>query len=218
MDTEIHPTILANAIVCTAKQGTDEWLNDRKGCITSTGIGAILGVNNFKSAEQYESDFKGTSEPVVVTEAMRLGTEYEPYIREKASKMLRKPIHELGFVKWRENPKFGCSADGYIVEDDDTITVVEIKLFTSDYHERQMFHHVANSQLGKNAHPGAYISPTYYEQIQFIAGILGASKILFVNYSLRSSSLYMQYVPVSRDHFRNVQIRAGVEFLLKCDH
>lgn len=113
-------------------QGSDEWLDARKGIITASEMGKLLTptlkpANNDKSrAHFYELAFQrltGFVEPQYVSDAMLRGQEDEIYAREAYSENFAK-VEETGFItndRWGFT--IGYSPDGLVGDDG----LIEIK-------------------------------------------------------------------------------------------
>lgn len=122
-------------IVHTAQQGTDEWLEARRGVITGS---------RFKDARDrkkggepsakmllYAMDVArercgGRAADVYVNAAMRFGTEQEQPAREAYEARTGNLVEEAGFIT-TDDFKFGVSVDGLV----DTDGMVEIKAMVS---------------------------------------------------------------------------------------
>jgi len=66
----------------TLEQGSKEWLEKRKCCITSTDAASIMGLNPYKSRKDVLKEKLGLGQEQEENEAMRLGRELEPKARE----------------------------------------------------------------------------------------------------------------------------------------
>ena len=64
------------------EQGSKEWLEKRKCCITSTDAASIMGLNPYKSRKDVLKEKFGLGQEQEENEAMRLGRELEPRARE----------------------------------------------------------------------------------------------------------------------------------------
>ena len=118
-----------------APQGTDEWLNARRGRITGSQFKVTrdrLKNGEYTSkAKLYAMDTArercgGKAADVYVNSAMRFGTEQEPLARvayEDATGLL---VEEVGFA-FTTDGKFGVSVDGLV----DADGMVEIKTMVS---------------------------------------------------------------------------------------
>ena len=109
-------------------QGSEDWLQMRKGRITMSNLGKVVGHCPY---EKYEPEklakiLKGEIKQVFSPEArerMQKGNDYEPIVRNYLEKKLGKTIDETGFAVWKADTRFGASLDGIIDND----TGIEIK-------------------------------------------------------------------------------------------
>lgn len=122
-------------IVYNDEQGSDEWLEARRGVIT--GSRAKDARDKLKSGApaktqlQYAMDVArercgGKAGFVFVNGAMRLGTEQEPFARMAYEARSGAMVEEAGFIT-TDDGRFGCSVDGLIGDDG----MVEIKTMVS---------------------------------------------------------------------------------------
>ncbi len=113
------------------EQGTPEWLEARKGCITGSKFrdarDRLKNGNPSSKAILYAQDVArercgGTAEKVFQNAAMRIGSEQEQFANAAYEARTGKLVEPVGFFK-TEDGMFGLSPDGLI--DDDG--VLEIK-------------------------------------------------------------------------------------------
>lgn len=112
-------------------QGTDEWLNLRKGKITASKIPIIMGISPYQTAYQLWCEELGLEAPRPSTQYMQDGLDAEDAAREffyNQTGVRVKP--DVVFSK--ENPLFMASLDG--INDEKTL-ILEIKKNNKDYHE-----------------------------------------------------------------------------------
>lgn len=117
------------------EQGTPEWLEARKGCITGSRFrdarDRLKNGNPSSKAILYAKDVArercgGTAERVFQTGAMRFGSEQEPFANAAYETRTGALVEPVGFFK-TDDGMFGLSPDGLI--DDDG--VLEIKTMVS---------------------------------------------------------------------------------------
>lgn len=109
----------------TLKQGTDEWLEVRRGKFTGFDFHHLMGSSDTGKKIIYEKAFEiitGRIEPKKTSPAMERGTELEPearklYIEERFDST----ISEVGFIEL--NKDTGFSPDGLV----DKVGLLEIK-------------------------------------------------------------------------------------------
>jgi exodeoxyribonuclease (lambda-induced) len=121
-------------IVHQHEQGSDDWLESRRGVITGSRFKdardrTAKGMS--AKAKLYAQDVArervgGQAESVYVNAAMRTGTEQEPLARQAYEARSGNLVEEAGFIT-TDDGKFGVSVDGLV--DDDGI--IEIKTMVS---------------------------------------------------------------------------------------
>ena len=77
----------------------DEWLAQRRTCITGTDISAIVGLNPYATAMSVYMDKLGLSEPIKDNEPMRWGRLLEPVIAQRYSEDNGVEIRQGEFIK-----------------------------------------------------------------------------------------------------------------------
>jgi putative phage-type endonuclease len=98
------------------EQLSNEWFNARKGMITGSRVGAILGVNRFKTKEQLKRelvrDILGAPSEFTGNYATERGQALEPEAIERFGKIFGFIVEPQGFVVHPELPWLGASPDG----------------------------------------------------------------------------------------------------------
>ena len=108
-------------IVALCEQGKDEWFRLRKGRVTASKVGAVVGIKGERSQSATCDSFKwalvaerltGTLPDTHVTAAMQYGTDTEPQAREWYVARYQ-PVREVGFI-WHDatTHDMGASPDG----------------------------------------------------------------------------------------------------------
>jgi hypothetical protein len=108
-------------------QGTDEWLDQRRGMVTASVVGKLVTAKTLKTASNDESRgltaqlvaerITGWTDPVYVSDDMLRGTEDEPRARDLYSEHYA-PVTEVGFLirdDW--GFRIGYSPDGLVGDD-----------------------------------------------------------------------------------------------------
>ncbi|WP_338615777.1 lambda exonuclease family protein [Achromobacter sp. E1] len=122
-------------IIHTAPQGSQEWLDARRGVITGSRFkdcrDKLKSGGPSKDCRKYAMDVArervgGRPPEVYVNGAMRTGTEQEPFARAAYEAKTGNFVEEAGFIT-TDDGLFGVSVDG-LVDDDG---VIEIKTMVS---------------------------------------------------------------------------------------
>lgn len=122
-------------IVHQHEQGSEEWLESRRGAITGsrfkdardrTAKGVMTAKAILYAQDVARERVGGTAEGAFVNAAMRIGTEQEPIARQAYEARSGNLVEEAGFIT-TDDGKFGVSVDGLV--DDDGI--IEIKTMVS---------------------------------------------------------------------------------------
>ena len=114
------------------KQGTDEWLEARKGMITGSKVAAILGHSKWTSREALMKEFimehQGIEVPRETNQAMEYGTANEPIARKDFETEHNVEVQEHAFFQHEEYHYIGCSPDGVYYDEEKKMEVLlEIK-------------------------------------------------------------------------------------------
>ena len=144
---------------------------------TKTGWGASRA--NY-AAELIAERLTGNSAPGFTNDAMRWGTDTEPYARLEYSRRFDVSVYEIGFVDHPEVAMSGASPDGLVGSDG----LIEIKCPNTATH--------LDTMLSGNV-PGKYLT-----QMQFQMACTGRSWNDFVSFDPRlpeNMQLFVQRVP-----------------------
>lgn len=185
-------------------QGSEDWLQMRKGRITMSNLGKVVGHCPY---EKYEPEklakiLKGEIKQVFSPEArerMQKGNDYEPIVRNYLEKKLGKTIDETGFAVWKADTRFGASLDGIIDND----TGIEIKC------PARMYRPLLNNKDMKNT---KCIWKSHYDQIIGNGVITGRKNMLYVVYGIEDKKVYIQNVKVDYDYWFNFLYPKACEF------
>ena len=110
------------------EQGTDEWLEVRRGILTASVMGQLITPNTTKPASNDKSRaliaqlaaerITGHSEHVFVNDDMMRGTLHEPFARDRYAEHNGVEVQQIGFmVRDDWGVKIGASPDGLVGED-----------------------------------------------------------------------------------------------------
>jgi hypothetical protein len=108
-------------------QGSEEWLDQRRGMVTASVVGQLITASTIKPAKNDYSRaltaqlvaerITGWTDPQYVTDDMLRGHEDEPRARDLYSEHFA-PVRESGFmVRTEDNWKLGYSPDGLVGDD-----------------------------------------------------------------------------------------------------
>lgn len=114
-------------MIINLKQNTKEWLEYRATKFNASETSCLFGVGFYKPYQL--AQFKYNNVNHHQNEAMRLGNEYEPKIREIVEKqelLSFKPV----VIQWDKDTRFSASLDGFNAE---TNTILEIKFSANEY-------------------------------------------------------------------------------------
>ena len=181
-------------------QGSRDWHYMRKGRITASRIGQIVGHSPFndKSPEDLAKCIKGELKEEFTPEArkrMDLGNEYEPKVRNMLAKKLNVKINETGFAIWKKDMRFGASLDG-IIDDD---TGIEIKCPVKMYGPINEYIKKKDFNSGKVDH----IWKSQYDQVIANGVITGRKNMIFCVYAIDEKNMFYENVKVDYDYWNN---------------
>jgi hypothetical protein len=185
-------------LVSSTPQGTDEWLEERKGKITSTAISKILGESPFFYGDDSDivDSINGKKEEFSdeAIRRMQLGTDYEPKVRRLVEKRLGVNIRELGLAVWKRDPRFAASLDGEINED----IGIEIKCPEKMY---TLFE--KDGTIWRN----------HINQMTTAGVITGKKKMLYCVYSILEKKLVMRMIDVDYNRWNKEMYPKCIKFL-----
>ncbi|MFL2976264.1 MAG: lambda exonuclease family protein, partial [Candidatus Thalassarchaeaceae archaeon] len=122
--TYVHPRVIELYRRPFFKQGTEQWLEQRKSFLTASDVGAVLGNCIFKDRGTVHGQKIGTIFPEEQTEAMKHGTLTEPEARREYERITGNKVVQFGLLTGTEMLHFiGASVDGITTDG----IVVEIK-------------------------------------------------------------------------------------------
>lgn len=191
------------------QQGSPDWLHMRKGRITMSNLGKVVGhaPYNKLSPEDLAKVIKGEMKEEFSEEAkarMQKGNDYEPIVRNYMAKKLGKGIKETGFAIWKADNRFGASLDGVIDEN----TGIEIKCPARMY--KPIAEYMANPN--KDSKDIRHIWKSQYDQIIGNGVITGRKKMIFCVYAIEEKTIFMQEVDVDYDYWFNFLYPKACEF------
>lgn len=163
------------ALLIAMEQRSKEWFEARKGKVTGSMVGAILGKNPWMSAEDamrtMVRDYHNAEKEFTGNVATEYGTQFESYAQGDFEMESGLNVNETGFHVHPDLDWLGASPDGLI--DDDA--VLEIKC---PYGKRD-----------SNEFSSIYEQPHYYAQTQIEMFCTGRKKTYFYQWSSKGSRL-----------------------------
>ena len=118
----IHPRVVELYSQSFFKQGTAEWLEQRRSFLTASDVAGVLGNCVFKDRKAVYGQKIGTILPEVQTQAMKHGTDNEPTARKLYEQLTGKKVIQFGLLTGSESSYFlaasvdGITTDGVVVE------------------------------------------------------------------------------------------------------
>lgn len=112
-------------------QGTPEWFAARAGKVTASRVADVIAKTKSgysTSRQNYAADLlcerlTGICPPSFTNDAMRWGTDQEPFARQAYEAKYGVEVYEVGFIDHPEIAMSGASPDGYVGE----VGLIEIK-------------------------------------------------------------------------------------------
>jgi putative phage-type endonuclease len=196
-------------ILYNVDQGSEDWKEMRKGRITMSNIGKVVGHAPY---------YKGTKEDLALEikgklkrgykkeelERMNRGTKYESKVRRLLSKHLGKKIKETGFAVWKNDKRFGASLDG-IIDDD---TGIEIKCPSTMYKPIKDY----MNREDKDPEDISHIWKSQYDQVIGNGVITGRKWMYFCVYGLDDNLFFVQKVKVDYDYWNDILYKRSCQF------
>lgn len=182
-------------------QGTDEWLAARVGCITASRMADLMartksgwGASRANlAAELLCERLTGQAAPRFQNDAMRHGTEQEPFARQAYSERFGVDVFECGFILHPEIARAGASPDGLVGPDG----LTEFKAPNSATHLETL--------------TSGRVPERYLLQMQFQMACTGRDWCDFVSWDPRCPEHLRLFVQrVSRDHSLILELESEV--------
>jgi hypothetical protein len=181
-------TVIGNAkIIENSEQGSERWHQLRVGRLTASRLYPLVCPSKFSTQNKTIMSIV-TGNSINITRPMQVGSNAEKHILKAFQNAIHKDVIEVGLAYSLEHPLIHASADGVIKEADGTISIVEIKTFSSSFipNKRQSF---VLSAINNNVTIGGFITEEHYAQMQVTAGVYGASKIYYVTYNMPDTNI-----------------------------
>ena len=90
----------------TAGMDRDAWLHERRRSLGGSDMGAILGLNQWKSPYSVWAEKTGRVTEDRDSEAMRVGRDLEPYVAQRFVEASGLPVRRVNAIL--RNPSFPC--------------------------------------------------------------------------------------------------------------
>lgn len=187
----------------SAPQGDDLWLEGRKGRITTSVSGAMVGISKFKTPEEQGKIIAGIVEEEFTEdeiERMSHGTNNEGPCREWYSNVIGKEIREMGLVVPKWDMQIGASVDGVIVG---TEGIIEIKCPVRMYYPLEQY--MDQKQTGWIPGPKYFkhIWPTHLSQMYHAMAVMGKKYCVYIVYSTVDKTVFTQTIPFDPDYWND---------------
>ncbi len=198
-------------IVSLNEQRSREWNSLRKCRITMSIAAAVCDHLSpfffdrfYGSKEELAKIIVGVSDKTSTEEElirMQNGTDAEPFVREKYSELINKPIKEIGLAIWKQDYRIGASLDGEISETEG----IEIKAPQHMY--RPLINHFDAVQKGFIPPPSyhSHIYTSHYDQMNGCGVITGKKVMHYVVMSLETKDVFVQEIPVDYEYWEEQQ-------------
>ena len=193
-------------------QGSKDWLYMRKGRITMSNLGKIVGHAPYctLSHEDLGKCFRGLLKEDFSDDAkkrMDLGNQYEPLVRDALAQKLGVEIKETGFAIWKKDPRFGASLDGIISDDVGIEIKCPAKMYgpIKNFLERREKGETTEDEIG-------HIWKSQYDQIIGNGVITGRKWMIFCVYSIEEKKMFYQKVKVDYDYWHKFLYPKACEF------
>ena len=193
-------------------QGGSQWKYMRKGRVTMSNLGKIVGHAPYcdLSKEELAKILVGKTKEVHSQKAidrMQKGTNYEPFVRDYLAKILDVKITETGFAIWKKDVNFGASLDGIIDEN----TGIEIKCPAKMY--KPINKYMSDPQ--RDSEDISHIWKSQYDQIIGNGVITNRKYMIFCVYAYEEKKFFYQKVKVDYDYWNNFLYPTALDFYNK---
>ena len=200
-------------MISTAPQGGPRWHQLRLYSISMSNLSQVCGRGGRYQvpAPQLARRICGLEKEVFSEEAMSrmsAGNRDEPMLRAWHSALIKKPIYEVGVGVWKQDPRFRGSMDG----DLDDGTFAEYKTTQQMYRAYIEFIESLKYHTAAPPSPYRHIFDSHYDQMTGNAIIHGKTACRYIVYARADAVVYMQDIPVDRDHWDKLLYPTAVKF------
>lgn len=199
-----------------AEQGTDEWLEGRKGRVTGSVAGPLTGHSSFKTPEEMGKVVAGMAEAEhdeKSKQAMAHGNKYEPHARQWYEKHYNCKVKERGLCVPKWNLLIGASVDGEVfTQDGSSEGMIEIKCPVEMYNSIKQYMDAKSFgwEPCKNYHN--HIFHTHYIQCQLGMAVLGKKWCDYIVYSTSDGQIFTQRIKFNPDFWQELYPQIGVAY------
>lgn len=207
------PTDKGCYLLYNVDQGSDDWKELRKGRITMSNIGKVVGHAPYYKGTKKElalellGKIKIYHSPEAL-ERMNRGTKYEPKVRDMLAKKLGCQIDETGFAEWKKDPRFGASLDGIINDE----CGIEIKCPATMYEPILNYMEAVKNGLEPKPEHISHIWKSQYDQIIGNGAVTGRKWMYFCVYGIDDKLFFVQKVKVDYKYWRNELLKPAQHF------
>ena len=105
--------------ISTLDMSEDEWLEERKKSLGGSDVGAVLGMNPYRSPYSVWAEKTGRLPPKEDNEAMRQGRDLENYVAERFCEKAGKSVQRMNFILRNDGcPYLHANIDRRIIGED----------------------------------------------------------------------------------------------------
>lgn len=102
--------------ISTRGMSREEWLKERKKSLGGSDMGAVLGLNKYRSPYTVWAEKTGRIGEEPENEAMRVGRDLEPYVASRFEEVSRKGVRRMNYLLRREDcPHLHANIDRQIL-------------------------------------------------------------------------------------------------------
>ncbi|WP_051331004.1 YqaJ viral recombinase family protein [Aneurinibacillus terranovensis] len=183
---DLPQEILAKRLFETERMERDEWLSSRRKGIGGSDVGAICGVNPYKSAMSVYLDKIGEAIPFDGNIATEIGNELEPYLRRKFTEWMKEnegidiEVQEEKCIF--QHPEQGfmfANLDGVFYHPEYGLCVLELK--------------TAN-EFAKGSWEEDEVPDSYYLQVQHYLAVTGL-QMAYIGYLIGNRKFDVKQIP-----------------------
>lgn len=192
------------------KQGTPEWHHQRKGRITASNLGKIMGkVPYSEKPEEIAQKILGKKKEEFSKESienMKLGNEYEPIVRNYLIKHLKNNITETGLAVLKKNNIFAASLDGVINDD----VGIEIKCPRKMY--MPLLRYMDKPEKDRKKNDYSHIWESHYLQILMNGVVTNRKNMIYCVYAIEDEEIFIQNVEIDYKYWNEVVAPKCIDF------